>query len=151
MREPPCSLSEAAGPPLTYKSERSKENSARFPRLSFDALARETANPPIRSQHTKRDIMVKHRQLRDDLLVERQPARAPDELPLRQESIVEPHPPPDPIPLLREPQSRHHHKVNEIDRHRLPPTRLPHPRAARRHVIRQAVDLDRQHPSLVPA
>src|SRR4051812_45520663 len=73
--------------------------------------------------------MVKHRQLRDDLFVERQTARAPDELPLRQKSIVKPHPPPDPVPLLREPQSRHDDKVNEVDRHRLAPAPLPHARS----------------------
>src|SRR5258706_9138036 len=90
----------------------------------LDAIVRKTPDAPIGYQHTKRDIMVKHRKLGHDLLVKRQPARTANKFRLREESVVESHPPPDAIPLLAEPKPRHHHEIDEIHRHRLAFDRL---------------------------
>src|SRR5438067_3084262 len=81
-----------------------------------DYVRSKPSNAPIRRQHTKRNIVVKDGQVRNDLLLERQSTRYPDEFALRQEAIVEAHAPPDAISGLGESQPRYDHQVDQIGR-----------------------------------
>src|SRR3954454_14400620 len=115
MREPPCSLSEAVPAGLSAKVEKlSRPSHARahgksvcerrlpswfLSRLLLDAVGREAAKASVRNQHTERNIMVKHGELGDELVVEGEPTRGTDELLLGEESVVEPHAATDAVPL----------------------------------------------------
>src|SRR5438067_2535607 len=88
-------------------------------RTSFflDAARREAPQPLVGGKHTERDIVVKQRQVVDELLVESQAAGHAQEIRLRQEAVVEAHSAADAVAGGGETQAGDDDQVDELDGH----------------------------------
>jgi len=120
-------------------------------RLLLYATGGKAPDAPIGHQHTKGNIMVKHREFRNDLLIKPKPARDADKLGLGEEAVVEAHASADAVALFAEAQPRYDDHVDKIDGYRFAADRFTDARAAGGHVVIEAVDFDGKHSALVPA